>query len=196
MAAQKRAQLLETAERLFYDNGFHATGIDRIVQAAGVVRMTLYNHFSSKEALIAAVLDDRHERFLDRIDQAVAAAPAGGRARALVEAYCVWLDEASRRGCIMVRAIGEFAESSPRLHAQAVRAKTDLLERVSGALTRDGLRDGSLARRVFLLLEGANAAFPVLGGDAALTGTRRAVEALLQQEAAASAGPGAAAQPV
>ena len=179
MASQKRAQLVETAERLFYDNGFHATGIDRIVQAAGVVRMTLYNHFPSKEELVAAVLDARHRRFLDRIDRAVAAAEPGGATRALVGAHCAWLDEVGRRGCIMARAMGEFAESSPRLHAQAARAKRDLLDRVAEALTRDGLPADRLARPVFLLLEGSNAAVPVLGAETALAETRQAVDTLL-----------------
>lgn len=180
MASQKRAQLLETAERLFYDNGFHATGIDRIVQAAGVVRMTLYNHFPSKDDLVAAVLDARHRRFMARIDTAVAAAPAGQATRALVDAHCAWLDETSRRGCIMARAMGEFAESSPRLHDQAARAKTELLGRIADALARDGLRADGLARRVFLVLEGSNAAVPVLGAEAALAETRRAVDDLLE----------------
>ena len=179
MASQKRAQVIETAERLFYDNGFHATGIDRIVQAAGVVRMTLYNHFPSKEDLVAAVLDARHRRFLDRMDRAVASADAGGATQALVEAHCAWLDETGRRGCIMARAMGEFAESSPRLHAQAARAKRDLLDRISEALTQDGRPADRLARPVFLVLEGSNAAVPVLGAETALAETRQAVDALL-----------------
>jgi AcrR family transcriptional regulator len=179
MASQKRAQLLETAERLFYDNGFHATGIDRIVQAAGVVRMTLYNHFPSKEDLVAAVLDARHRRFLDRIDRAVAAAEPGHATAALVDSHCAWLDETGRRGCIMARAMGEFAETSPRLHAQAAQAKRDLLARITEALVRDGRPADRLAQRVFLVLEGSNAAVPVLGAETALDQTRRTVGSLL-----------------
>ena len=57
MASLKRDTLLDTAERLFYAEGFHATGIDRVINEAGVARMTLYNHFASKEALIEAVLE-------------------------------------------------------------------------------------------------------------------------------------------
>jgi AcrR family transcriptional regulator len=141
--------------------------------------MTLYNHFPSKDDLVAAVLDTRHRRFLERIDGAVAAAPAGDATRALVDAHCAWLDSTSRRGCIMARAMGEFAESSPRLYEQAAQAKRDLLDRVADALARDGLPAEGLARHVFLILEGSNAAVPALGAESALRETRGAVDALL-----------------
>ena len=52
----KRDQLVETAERLFYREGFYATGIDRVIAEAGVARMTLYKHFRSKDELVLAVL--------------------------------------------------------------------------------------------------------------------------------------------
>jgi AcrR family transcriptional regulator len=180
MASQKRAQLIDTAERLFYANGFHATGIDRIVQAAGVVRMTLYNHFPSKDDLVQAVLDARHARFMDKVDRAVAQAADGQATRALVEAHGQWLAETSRRGCIMARAMGEFAESSPRLHDRAAQAKRDLLDKIADALARDGVEDAGLARRVYLVLEGSNAAVPVLGAETALAETRCAVDDLLE----------------
>jgi len=62
MASNKRDQLLSTAEDLFYRDGYHATGIDRILAESGVAKMTLYKHFKSKDELIVAVLDARHER--------------------------------------------------------------------------------------------------------------------------------------
>lgn len=176
----KRTQLLETAERLFYEEGFHATGIDRIVADAGVVRMTLYNHFPSKEALTAEVLQRRHERFLARLDRAVEASTVGGSTWALVEAHCEWLAEQGHHGCIMVKAMGEFAEHSARVYERALAAKTDLLGRIRAALARDGMAEPTgLANRVFLGLEGSNAAVPVLGLDAALTQTRELVTAVL-----------------
>ncbi|QTP56243.1 TetR/AcrR family transcriptional regulator [Billgrantia sulfidoxydans] len=180
MPASKRDQLLATAERLFYEQGFHATGIDRIVAAAGVVRMTLYNHFSSKEALVAAVLKARHERFIASLDAATAAAPPGQATRALVEAHGRWLKRCSRQGCIMVKAMGEFAEHSAEVHALAKAAKRDLLARIEAAVARDGLdHHDDLARRLFLVLEGSNTAVVLLGMDAALADTRAVADALL-----------------
>jgi len=182
MASPKRDALVRTAERLFYDEGFHATGIDRIIAEAGVVRMTLYNHFSSKEALVAAVLRERQERFLERLDRAVANSAAGEATRALVAAHSAWLGECGHRGCILVKAMGEFAEHSPAIYAEALAGKTALRGRIRDALHADGFDpDTGLTARVFLVLEGSNAAVPILGADMALRETSAAIDTLLAE---------------
>lgn len=180
MPASKRDQLLATAEQLFYAQGFHATGIDRIVAAAGVVRMTLYNHFASKEALVAAVLSARHERFTASLDAAMASAAPAEATRALVDAHGRWLERYSQHGCILVKAMGEFAEHSAEIHALAAAAKADLLARLEAAVAHDGLdHHPGLARRLFMVLEGSNAAVVVLGMQTALADTRAVVDTLL-----------------
>ncbi|MCZ6886228.1 MAG: TetR/AcrR family transcriptional regulator, partial [Alphaproteobacteria bacterium] len=63
MASSKRDHLIETALGLFCRDGFHATGIDKILAASGCAKMTLYNHFTSKDELILAVLHRRDETF-------------------------------------------------------------------------------------------------------------------------------------
>ncbi|MGQ4879308.1 TetR/AcrR family transcriptional regulator [Billgrantia sp. LNSP4103-1] len=180
MPASKRDQLLATAERLFYEQGFHATGIDRIVAAAGVVRMTLYNHFPSKEALVTAVLTARHERFIASLDVATDSAPPGQATRALIDAHGRWLEHCSQNGCIMVKAMGEYAEHSAKIHALARTAKRDLLARLEAAVARDGLdQHAELARRLFMVLEGSNTAVVLLGMQTALADTRAVVDVLL-----------------
>ncbi|MGL4609586.1 MAG: TetR/AcrR family transcriptional regulator, partial [Trueperaceae bacterium] len=52
-----REQILETATRLFYQQGFRAVGIDTIIAESGVAKMTLYKHFPSKDDLIVAYLE-------------------------------------------------------------------------------------------------------------------------------------------
>jgi len=101
----KREAVLETAERLFYAEGFHATGIDRVVTEAGVARMTLYNHFPSKEALIEAVLTRRYGRYLGELRHAIEAAGQDAAVMALVERHAAWIETVSDRGCIVMKAI-------------------------------------------------------------------------------------------
>ena len=55
----RRDHLIDTAIRLFNENGYHATGIDKILAESGVAKMTLYKHFKSKDELILAALARR-----------------------------------------------------------------------------------------------------------------------------------------
>lgn len=61
-------KLISAAESLFDRNGFTATGMDRLTQAAGISSRTLYKHAGSKSALIAKVLTERDKRFLRRLE--------------------------------------------------------------------------------------------------------------------------------
>jgi AcrR family transcriptional regulator len=61
-ALQTRQQILQQAHRLFRKSGFFRTGMDEIAEASGVTKRTLYHHFDSKDALLAAVLTAQHER--------------------------------------------------------------------------------------------------------------------------------------
>src|SRR6185369_13581723 len=63
--SEARQRILETADRLFYQEGIRAVGIDRIIAEAGVAKMSLYNHFPSKDDLILAVLEHREASVLE-----------------------------------------------------------------------------------------------------------------------------------
>ena len=57
--SQKKQEILSVAERLFYEHGFRGVGLKQIIQEANVATMTLYNHFESKDNLVAQVLKQR-----------------------------------------------------------------------------------------------------------------------------------------
>jgi len=67
-----RERLLAAADELFYNEGVHTVGIDRVIEHAGVSKASLYALFGSKDELIRAYLDRRHEARRRRIEQAVA----------------------------------------------------------------------------------------------------------------------------
>jgi len=54
-----KERILETADRLFYSRGIRAVGVDTIAAEIGISKRTLYNHFPSKDELIAAYLAGR-----------------------------------------------------------------------------------------------------------------------------------------
>ncbi|MQM39986.1 hypothetical protein KBTX_04027 [wastewater metagenome] len=165
MTVSKRDALLDTAERLFYTEGFHATGIERLVSEAGVARMTLYHHFPAKEALVAAVLARRHHHYLAMLRTALDDA-TGDPIAGLVDAHCGWLAEYSAQGCMLVKAMGEYEHHDPAVHSHALACKREVIGVIREAAARDGAGDPErLAGRIYLVLEGATQALPVVGAE-------------------------------
>jgi AcrR family transcriptional regulator len=66
-APPARDRLLTAANELFYEEGIHTVGIDRVIERAGVAKASLYNAFGSKEGLIRAYLTGRHEARKERV---------------------------------------------------------------------------------------------------------------------------------
>jgi AcrR family transcriptional regulator len=64
-----RARLLAAADELFYAEGVHTVGIDRIIERAGVAKASLYSTFGSKDGLVRAYLEGRHQSRRDRIQR-------------------------------------------------------------------------------------------------------------------------------
>lgn len=122
--SEARERILLTADRLFYNEGIHAVGIQRIVAEAGVTRVTLYRHFPSKDDLISAYLDRRAAYDHRQVDGIIDAHPGAPR-RALEElATTLTRDDfaAMRRGCPFINASAEFTGSHPaRVHALEIR---------------------------------------------------------------------------
>src|SRR5271170_5302963 len=78
-----RERLLAAANELFYNEGVHTVGIDRIIEQAGVAKASLYNTFGSKDELIRAYLELRHAARRESIQSAIEAAGDDPRDRLL-----------------------------------------------------------------------------------------------------------------
>ena len=159
-----RARLLAAAAECFYDHGVNGTGIDTITAAAGVAKMSLYNNFASKDDLVLAYLEARHEEWLDLYRRRLAtAADARQRVAAVFEAYVDHAEMAYRhgfRGCGLLNAAAELPAGAPG--RQAVRRHKEEVEAllVAHLAEVDGLpeaRVADLAEQLSLLLEGAMA---------------------------------------
>jgi AcrR family transcriptional regulator len=70
-----RERLLEAARELFYAEGVHTVGVDRVIERAGVAKASLYSAFGSKEGLVSAYLEDYHDRVIGRRRAAADAEP-------------------------------------------------------------------------------------------------------------------------
>jgi AcrR family transcriptional regulator len=158
--AAKRGWLLDVAQGLFARHGYHAVGIDTVLAEAGVAKMTLYHHFPSKEALIAAVLERRAAEIAGEIQAKVVGARGGGAGRVL--AVFDWLDDWFRSpgfyGCLLIKAASEYPEDGdlPRRAAAAFKAACQtLLRDVVDELGLTAPRSAVLTRQLALLVEGA-----------------------------------------
>jgi AcrR family transcriptional regulator len=180
----KREQLVETAERLFYREGFHATGVDRVIAEAGVARMTLYKHFSSKDELVIAVLRRRAERYWSGLTTAVETTQARGHCRvlAMLDAHGEWLAHEGAQGCMFMKALGEYAGHGDQVVDVAAENKRRLLAFVRGLLEADGLAmNAGLVEQIAMLVEGATTLVHarLLEPRAAAQQTRHAAEQLI-----------------
>ncbi len=108
-----RQRILETAERLFYAEGVRAVGIDRIISEAEVAKMSLYNHFSSKDDLVLAVLQYREEKFGGRFEKWMDrhVSKPMSRLEAFFAALKNWFESPGFRGCMFINARVELADA-------------------------------------------------------------------------------------
>lgn len=107
-----RQRIIETAERLFYAEGIRAVGIDRIIAEAEVAKMTLYNHFHSKDDLILAVVQYREVKFDAMFAKSMARHRKAGRGPvdSFFGALKDWFKSRGFRGCMFINTCAELAD--------------------------------------------------------------------------------------
>lgn len=153
-----REKLLQTAHDLFYRDGFHAVGLENILDAVGVSKTTFYNHFESKEDLFLEVLrgHDRwwREEFTRKLRHF-----GGDRPRDQLLAVFDVIDELIRidtyNGCVFINVAVQFPLPHEPAHVAAVehkRAMEEILRMLAGYAGADD--PAALARELSLLIEG------------------------------------------
>lgn len=176
-----RQRLIQAADRLFYREGIHATGIDRLVEAAEVAKMTLYNNFSSKDELVAAWLTWRHEnweqRLASRLDRAESATD---QILAVFDAYLDPATEPGQRGCAFLNAAAEIPSAEHPARAVILSHKHGVREFLVEQAKESGAdKPDELGEQLFVLLEGGIVAAGVRGDPDPIRAARSAAETLL-----------------
>lgn len=156
--SEARERLLRTASELFYAEGIHVVGVDRIIAEAGVTRATFYRHFPGKEDLVEAYLGVEDANIRGMLDGAQAATDDPV---ALVELLIEGIaDDVARhhtRGCPFINAAVEYPDTDSRVrravdtHRAWFRGSLEHVLSAAGtddAVTRAGqlvlLRDAAL----------------------------------------------------
>src|SRR5512140_44843 len=103
-----RERLLDAATELFYAEGVQSVGIDRVIAHAGVAKASLYSTFGSKEGLVRAYLDRRHEVIIGSLRRAVAEVEDPvERLLAVFDAQAALFPRPDYHGCAFVAASAE-----------------------------------------------------------------------------------------
>jgi len=177
-------RLVETALELFRHEGFHATGIDRILAEAGVAKMTLYKHFRSKEALIEAVLRHHDEQWRHWFQSEVEAKAKSSKKRlvAIFDVLGDWFESTDFAGCLFVAAAAEYADRRHPVHIIAAEHKTLVRAYLAHLAQAAGAADAeALGGQLALLMEGAISAAHVRGDRRAARRARKTAKLLSKQ---------------
>lgn len=176
-----RERILEAAACLFYRDGFHAVGVDTIIAESSVAKMTLYRHFPSKDALIAAYLERANQRFWAWLEGEMADAP-DARAR-MLRAFRALGRQATNptcRGCGFQGAAAEFPDPAHPAHKVALAHKRQVLERFTALGREAKLRSPeALAEQLLLLMDGAWVAARIFGSKSPAARVADAARALI-----------------
>jgi AcrR family transcriptional regulator len=154
---ETRARILAAAYGQFYREGFARVSMDAIAAAAGVTKRTLYHHFESKDALLAAVLHQQSEHALALFRRmGTRAATQADLLEVVFGGIGRWAAKRGWLGSGYTRLTMELADM-PGHPARAVarRHKRELEDWVTSELARMGCgRPEELARQVIILMEG------------------------------------------
>ena len=171
--AEMEERILETTDRLFYGQGIRAIGVDTIAAETGISKRTLYNYFTSKNALIAAYLSRRIRPI------AGSDAPPAEQILGVFERLEHTFASRGFRGCPFVNAVAELGEHPAR--AIAANFKEGRRVWFRDRLIDLGIRDAEgLATQLSLLVDGAIAAALVRNDAAMAAAAREAARTLLR----------------
>ncbi|MFJ8918622.1 TetR/AcrR family transcriptional regulator [Streptomyces sp. NPDC102415] len=180
--SEARARLLGTATRIFYAEGIHSVGVDRIIAEAQVTRATLYRHFSGKEELVLAYLDQADRGIRAQVESAQAEdVPAADRIRAVGRSITEGIRSPGFRGCAFLNAVAEYPDPAHPIHQAVLAHREWFLDTVTELLAEAGHTPaGAAGRHLVMLRDGAMAAGCLFDPELVSETFLQAVEGLLQ----------------
>jgi len=183
MSASKRDVLIQRAFKIFHENGFHATGMDKLVKLTGVSKTAMYRHFRTKEDLILAVLKLRDEQFrnwlIQRIEE-LAQTPEQ-QLLALFDVLGEWFEREDYKGCMFIKASAEYQDDSHPLKAASAEHKRLLFTHFRKIAGKTAAQNPDLLTRQLLILkEGAVVTAHLQGVAGVAEQARKAAETLIK----------------
>jgi AcrR family transcriptional regulator len=168
-SAGRRAgdRVFEVASDLFRNQSIRAVGVETIVKAAGVAKISLYRSFESKDDLIVAYLNGINATYWANVDQHIAKHDRDPRSQ--LRAYIAYIAESATtpgyRGCPFINYSAEFPDPSHPGHKVAVANRIEMRRRLlEWATAMKADHPAKLADSLLLLIDGAYGGSQILGG--------------------------------
>ncbi|CAK7283932.1 TetR family transcriptional regulator [Streptomyces misionensis JCM 4497] len=151
--SEARSRLLKTAGQVFYAEGIHSVGVDRLVAEAQVTRATFYRHFPSKESLVVAYLNEADLAIRGQAEAAVAAGlPAADAIRAISASIAQHIRSSGFRGCAFLNAVAEYPDPEHPVHQAVLAHRQWFLDTVTALLAEVREQSAESAARHFVML--------------------------------------------
>lgn len=158
----KREAILNTAEKLFYKHGFHATGVKSILDQAGVAPMTMYYHFQSKEDLVKEILIRREKEYFQSLESKINKENGINQyVDSLIKEHLNWIETDGFNGCLFLRAKQEYESVNEEISALSKEHKKTLLNKIKNDLQLFGASE-SFGMQLFIILEGLTSMAQIL----------------------------------
>jgi AcrR family transcriptional regulator len=182
-----RERLLAAAESLFYEEGFGAVGIDRLIERAGVAKASLYYCFGSKDELIRSYLRERRTARQSRLQDALSKySDPRQRLLGVFDFMAERFAEPTFRGCAFVKATAE-THAVPGIKEVCDEARHWMLELFASLATAAGSADAdALAHQLMMLYDGASVSAQMDGNPGAAATARAVAAALLDASVSGS----------
>jgi TetR/AcrR family transcriptional repressor of lmrAB and yxaGH operons len=180
-----RVGLIKAAATLFRRQGYAATGVNQILQAAKAQPGSMYHHFpAGKQQLAVAVIETAAAVIAGQLRRALESdLPVGDVIEAAIDILIAGLANDERDGCPIEPVATESVNASPVVRAAAARAFADWCAAISDRLRADGWASAVADQTAMALvaqIEGALLLSRISGDTAALMGAKSAVRRLLQ----------------
>ncbi|WP_243228352.1 TetR/AcrR family transcriptional regulator [Microbacterium sp. CIAB417] len=165
-----RARLLDAATRLFYEEGIHAVGVDRIIAEAGVTRATLYKQFAGKENLVLAYLEGEDALLRGLFDAAAAGTSDPERLLdATIGGIAADVRQRHTRGCPFINAAAEYPDANGPVRMLITEHREWFRSTLQALAAGAGLEDPEDAAGALVLLRDAALVGGYLDGDDRVT---------------------------
>jgi AcrR family transcriptional regulator len=178
-----RDRIMQAASTLFYQEGVQNVGIDRIIAESGVAKMSLYNHFKSKDALIAAWLQQRDANWREWFQNTVEAQATDPKERllAMFDALEAWFSQPDFRGCAFINSSVELVDPEHPGYQVAIAHQREIYDYILQLVKAAEIANpDTVAEQLLLLVEGAIVVAMMRRSPAAATQAKTAAATLLQ----------------